>query len=275
MKRKMVNNFILYLLLIISGTFGISSAIILFNSQLRRETILANSTYTTKKSDIHSVKNITSQNISSKVEILDSIDPKKLTYSQELTDLNESNTFYDKDGSLYIYDNQDNLVSYMQEDTSIDNTGKISEDEALTLASEYLSEFVDNNNYTLQDIRYDNNCNTYSIAYGNPINGVRTTDIVYLIIKCDGTLVGYSFQNLGEFDNDTINEQQLDLSKEKAIALAKETYGDSLTEEKVEDIVLGKSNDEKVLYISISGTITETDSTYELNDIYTISVNSL
>lgn len=238
MKRKIANNFVLCSLLAVSGIFGIGSAILLFNSQPKQEIISANSTYSTKKSDIHSVKNITSKNISDKLKSLKSVDYKQLTYSDELSNLNENNSFFDKDGSLYVYDEKDNLISYMLEDKNINNTDKISENEAVTFASKYLSEFTDDNDsYTLQDIRFDNNCNTYNIVYGNQIDGIRTTDIVYLTIKCDGTLVGYSLQNLGEFYNDTITEQELSSAKTQAIELAKEKYGDSLTNEKITNIV--------------------------------------
>lgn len=276
MKRNILSNFILCLTFIISGVFGIGSAVLLFFPHPKETIISANSTYNTEESDIRSIKNITFDNVSEKLESLESIDNKQLTYSEELSSLNENDSYFDKDGSIYVYDNQDNLISYMLEEDTADNSDKISESTAVTYASNYLPQFTDDiDRYTLQDIRYDNNCNTYSIVYGNQINGIRTTDIIYLIIACDGTLVGYSAQNLGAFNNVTISSHQLNSAKTQAIELAKEQFGESLSNEKVSDIVLSKPNEDNVLYVSVNGTVTKNDYTYELDETYTILFNSL
>lgn len=197
-----------------SVIFGVGSAFVLVDNVLGGTNVNAQN----EESDIHSVTDITVDNVNEKIEEIKNIDSEDLEYNQELTEICEDDAFFDDDGSVYIYDENGNLITYIESSCDKESNVKISKQKAIGYAGEYLEALVcEKTKYVLQDSYYDSDTNSYSIVYGNQNNGIRTTDIVYLTIDGSGQLVGYSTPNIGEFDNVNLTNIVIEEAKKEAL----------------------------------------------------------
>lgn len=90
-----------------SVIFGVGSAFVLVDNVLGGTNVNAQN----EESDIHSVTDITVDNVNEKIEEIKNIDSEDLEYNQELTEICEDDAFFEDDGSVYIYDENWNLYS--------------------------------------------------------------------------------------------------------------------------------------------------------------------
>ena len=138
--------------------------------------------------------------------------------------------YNDAINKLYCYISKDNLqyvqfkfnTSAFKNEDSNPNLQNC-EAEVLKLAKEYASKFINTAEYTLsysvkKNIYQTGNTDLYTIEYTKQFKGFDTTDAVHIEITSKGTLVAFSINNIGLFDN---LPQDLDVSAAESFALEK------------------------------------------------------
>lgn len=269
-KKNILCNTVICVGVVLSGVFCINSTIKLAGN-------MRNASAVSSAEDVYSVKNITVDNIDYKYNEIEKIDVDDLEYNDELSEFYNEDTYIDKEDSIYVYDEGDNLISYTINNDKIDKSKKITDKRALELSKEYLSHLTDDiSKYSLQDTFYDTNVNEYNIVYGNKICGLKTSDIVYITINNKEELVGYSIPNAGKFDKVSLDKKQIEIAKERGKVQICGQY-DNMESSELETTaeLIMDDNDNIVLNVSVDGIVYTQNGEQEIMESAEIPLSSL
>lgn len=250
--KRLIENIMFGLGVVVSCVFCVNSLMKLANNVDKAFVVSAEEW----SSDVCSVKNITVDNYDIKSMEIESIDSADLEYKEELSEFYQVDTYVDAEESIYMYDEEDKLISYTINCKDVDTVDQITEKIAIEVSEEYLTCLVgDDAGYVLQEVSYDAYLNVYNIVYGHQVCGLQTSDIVYLTINGNKELIGYSIPNAGKFDSVFLDEAQVESVKEQGIALICEQKNNIQSTDLEAAVVLILDNDEIAANVMIEGTI--------------------
>ena len=147
-----------------------------------------------------------------KNEILSSIPEKienntselhyKETKTDNLTD-KKTDIYTDSKGNQYMYGNDDGKIKgfYIGIDSTSINSEIKNQDELRNLAKNFLKNYIELNKYYFVGHTYADDTKVYTYNFNRLIKGYNSADFAFVMLKDDGSIIGYAAPNIGIFDN--------------------------------------------------------------------------
>ena len=162
-------------------------------------------------------------------EILSSVPEKienntsELQYKETKTDdLTEKKTdiYTDSQGNQYIYGADDGKIKgfYKGIDSSSISSEIKNEDELKTIAENFIENYIELNKYNFVSRTYADDTKVSTYNFNRLINGYNSADFAFVMLKDDGSIIGYAAPNIGIFDNIRVPE----INENKAIQTLEE-----------------------------------------------------
>lgn len=184
-------------------------------------------------------------------EILETSE-QELVYDVKSSVKLEGDFYYNKDGDLYEFNDEGEVISYTSNTIPEDDAVMISEDEIVDASERYLETLVSEPTYyRLTSVEFYEECNEFFVIYTHYIGEYRTGDIVFLEMDNKKNLIAFHIPAEGAFRELDHVEMKDTLDKEYAIVKVKQMYDGCLYEDDIliSDVIISLDDDENICFL--------------------------
>lgn len=164
----------------------------------------------------------------------------------------EGDIYYNKDGDLYEFNEDGEVISYTSNTIPEDDVEIVSEGEVVDASERYLGTLVSEPAYyRLTSVEFYEECNEYFVIYTHYIGEYRTGDIVFLEIDNKKNLLAFHIPAEGVFKELDYVEMKDTLDEEYAKVKVKQMYDGCLYEDDIliSDVIISLDDDENICFL--------------------------
>lgn len=188
----------------------------------------------------------------------------------------ENHVYTDKSKNQYIFNEYGNMIGFIsvvnQNNLDTINSIKISADDRRHICEDFLSQQIGSIlGYKYFGETYVDKQGYYELLYYKMINGIKTSDFIFIDISPTGDIVAFAAPNINCFSEIKVPEFSVDDYSENIFDILNQKYPNMISYD-IKDAILQKNLNSIDLVVYIEVSLSDTNKSYKQGDNVTVTI---